>query len=150
MASCRNLLLLCIFLAHLVTFAEGIAKESKYWSNFLNQNLPSNLAHVVFFHLKPGLWQIGSAFVFCPGDHLFESEPIPPWLMYVVGMCSTRGGSQGMYSTLASAKSESAKPTLVLKTIGTSPEIQNRGTSCPKKDMSPPKTLKNKYVIVTM
>ena len=26
---------------------------------------------------KPGCWHNGSAFIFCPGDCLFESEPSP-------------------------------------------------------------------------
>ena len=51
-----------------------------------------------------------------------------------VGRCSTRGGSQGMCITFASAnKQNKVEPTLALKPRETSPEIQNRGTSGPRK-----------------
>ena len=49
-----------------------------------------------------------------------------------VSRCSTRGGSQGIYITFASAKVNKAEPTLVLKPIG---EV----TRNPKQDSSGPK-----------
>ena len=56
-------------------------------------------------------------------------------------MCSTRGGSQEMYITFASAMQIRQNPE------ETSPEIQNRGTSGPKighVNVSDNKTLKKK------
>ena len=58
----------------------------------------------------------GSGFVFFPGDCPFESEPSPTSAdacrevtsctagHQEVDMCSTRGGSQGMYITFTPAK----------------------------------------------
>ena len=59
-----------------------------------------------------------------------------------VGKCSTRGGSWGMNITFPSAKKRIRQNPLWLWTPEqTSPEIQNRGTSGPKKGhVCPPKT----------
>ena len=85
-----------------------------------------------------------SAFIFCAGDCPFKSEPTPTSAdacgevtrcnagCQEVSRYSTRGGSQGIYITFASAKQvNKAEPTLALKPRGeeTSLEIQNRGTS---------------------
>ena len=68
------------------------------------------------------------AFVFCPGDCLFESEPSP------TSKCSTRGGSWGMYTTFASTKKQIRQnPLWLWNPEEMTPEIQNRGTSGPQK-----------------
>ena len=72
-----------------------------------------------------GRWR---TFVFCLGDCSFESEPSSTFAdvcgevtsctagCQEVGMCGTRGGSQGMYITFTSAKKvNKAEPTLALK-----------------------------------
>ena len=76
------------------------------FKNCLNKSLSGQLGH----------WHNGRAFVFCPGDCLFKSEPSPTSAdacgevtgctvcHQEVGMCSTRGGSQGMYITFTSTK----------------------------------------------
>ena len=63
-----------------------------------------------------------------------------------VGMCSTRGGSEGMYITFASAMRIRQSPLWLWNPEETSPEIQNRGISGPPKGhVCPPKTLKKKF-----
>ena len=60
-----------------------------------------------------------------------------PWARYepswrptmLSAMCSTRGGSQGMYITFASAMRTRQNPLWLWNPEETSPEIQNRGTS---------------------
>ena len=61
--------------------------------------------------------------------------------------CSTRGGSQEMYITFASAMRIRQNPLWLWNPEETSPEIQNRGTSGPKighVNVSDKKTLKKK------
>ena len=48
-------------------------------------------------------------------------------------MCSTRGGSQGMYTTFASAKANMAKPTLALKPRGDVTRNPKQGYQWPPK-----------------
>ena len=79
---------------------------------------------------KAGGWDNGSAFILCVGDYLLNPRLIPTSAHAFgevtrchagcedVGRCSTRGGSQGMYITFASAKANNAKPTLALKPRG--------------------------------
>ena len=67
---------------------------------------------------KPGHWHNGSVFIFCAGDSPFKSEPTRTSAdahgevtsfsasHQEVSRYSTRGGSEGMYITFASAKSE--------------------------------------------
>ena len=64
-------------------------------------------------------------FVFCSGDCPFKSEPSPTSAHAYgevtgqdVGMCSTRGGSQGMYITFASAIVVLPRPSTLHKTDG--------------------------------
>ena len=60
-----------------------------------------------------------------------------------VGKCSTRGGSRGTYITFASAMRISS-PLWLWNPEETSPEIQNRGTSGPKKGHVSAKNFKKK------
>ena len=81
-----------------------------------------------------------SALVFSLGDCPLESEPSPTSAGAYgevtgcdaggqeVGMCSTRGGSQGMYIRFTSANK--TEPTLTLKPRG---EIQKQGYQWPQK-----------------
>ena len=48
-----------------------------------------------------------------------------------VSVCSTRGGSQGMYITFASAKANKAEPTLALKPKGDITRNPKQGYQCP-------------------
>ena len=69
-----------------------------------------------------------------------------------VGKCNTSGRSQVMYITFASAKIEEGRTHFGFEPQRrTSPEIQNRGTSGPKKGhVCPPKTYKKeRFVWVT-
>ena len=79
----------------------------------------------------PGRWPNASTFVFCPGDCPFKCKPSPTSAdacgevtgcdasHQKVGMCSSKGGSQGMYITFTPAKKlNKVEPTLTLKPWG--------------------------------
>ena len=108
---------------------------------------------------KLGCWHNGSTFVFCVGDCPFEFEPTSTSAdvsgevtgcdtsCQEVSRCSTRGISQRMYITFASAKMWTRQnPLWLWNPEEMSPEIQNRDTSGPKIGlcMCPPKDLKIK------
>ena len=67
-----------------------------------------------------------------------------------VGKCSTRGGLQECTLHLPPQKVNKAEPTLALNPEETSPEIQNSGTSGPKKDMCVcQKLFKKSLILIT-
>ena len=96
-------------------------------------------------YTKPGHWHNGSAFVDCVGDCPFDPEPLPTFAetcrevtgcnasCQVVGKCSTRAISQGMYITFASAKANKAEPTLALKPRGDVTRNPKQGYQWPSK-----------------
>ena len=109
------------------------------------------------WYIKPGRWHKGSAFVFCLGDCPFKSEPSPTSAdacgevtdctagCQKVSMCSTRGGSQGIYITCASAMQVRQKTHSGFEIHRRHHQKSKTGVPvAPKKDMCPPKTLKNK------
>ena len=85
---------------------------------------------------EQGRWHNGSLFVFCLGDCQFESKPSPTSAdacgeviscdagHQEIGMCSTRGGSWGMYTTF-----NKAAPTLDFKPRGDVTRNPKQGTS---------------------
>ena len=78
-----------------------------------------------------------------------DMNPVHPAMLSVKrsATCSTRGGSQEMYITFASAMRIRQNPLWLWNPEETSPEIQNRGTSGPKighVNVSDKKTLKKK------